>query len=140
VRRGRLALFNRAIADEELTRNPFKGLSRKTRGRKDKIPLSDADLNLLCEFALRIHGSYGAMMRALILFGKRADKHGRYELVDFYELRHRAAWWMHVELGMPSASSQSSSGIPTAASSCASSTATATTVRWLRSTAIWICR
>jgi integrase len=35
------------------------------------------------------------------LFGKRADQHGRYELVDFYELRHRAAWWMHVELGMP---------------------------------------
>jgi hypothetical protein len=35
------------------------------------------------------------------LLGKRADKHVRYELVDFYELRHRAAWWMHVELGMP---------------------------------------
>jgi integrase len=32
---------------------------------------------------------------------KRTDKHGRYEFVDFYELRHRAAWWMHVELGMP---------------------------------------
>src|SRR4051794_26510246 len=63
-----VALFNRAIADEELTRNPFKGLSRKTRGCKDKIPLSDAELDLLCEFALRIHGSYGAMMRALILF------------------------------------------------------------------------
>jgi integrase len=26
------------------------------------------------------------------LLGKRADKHGRYDLVDFYELRHRAAW------------------------------------------------
>jgi integrase len=189
-----VALFNRAIADEELTRNPFKGLSRKTRGRKDKIPLSDAELDLLSDFALRIHCAYGPLLRAPILFaaysgmrpgelfalrwedldltsmrihvrrryykgrlgppkngrertivltpqaravidalprkseliftakrggpltqpllsgywtplaallGKRADKHGRYELVDFYELRHRAAWWMHVKLGMP---------------------------------------
>jgi integrase len=189
-----VALFNQAIRDEELTRNPFKGLSRKTRGRRDKIPLSDAEIDFLCEFALRIHSAYGPMMRALILFaaysgmrpgelfalrwedvdfaamrihvrrryykgrlgppkngqertivltpqahavldtlprqseliftakrggpltqpllsgywtplaallGKRADKHGRYELVDFYELRHRAAWWLHVELGMP---------------------------------------
>src|SRR3954447_659958 len=63
-----VALFNRAITDEELTRNPFKGLSRKTRGRKDKVPLSDAELDRLCEYALRLHGSYGLMMRALILF------------------------------------------------------------------------
>ena len=189
-----VAFFNQAIEDDELTRNPFKGLSRKTRGRKDKIPLSDAELDRLTDYALRIHGAYGPMMRALILFaaysgmrpgeifalrwsdvdfepmrihvrgrfykgrlgppkngqqrtvvltpqarevlnevprkteliftakrggpltqpllsgywtplaallGKRADNHGRYELVDFYELRHRAAWWMHVELGMP---------------------------------------
>jgi integrase len=188
-----VAMFNRAIADDELTRNPFKGLARKTRGRRDKVPLGDAELDRLCDYALRLHGSYGPMMRALILFaaysgmrpgelfalrwsdvdgeamrihvcqryykgrlgppkngqertivltpqalavlealprkselifsakrggplsqpllsgywtplaallGKRADKHGRYELVDFYELRHRAAWWMHVELGM----------------------------------------
>jgi integrase len=59
-------MFNHAIADEELTRNPFKGLARKTRGRRDKVPLVDAELDRLCEYGL--HGAHGAQMRALILF------------------------------------------------------------------------
>jgi hypothetical protein len=33
-------------------------------------------------------------------FGRRADRNGRREFVAFYELRHRAAHWMHVELGI----------------------------------------
>jgi hypothetical protein len=52
-----VAMFNQAIADEELTRNPFKGLTRKTRGRRDKIPLSDPELDRLGDYALRIHGA-----------------------------------------------------------------------------------
>jgi integrase len=62
-----VALFSQAIKDEELTRNPFKGLSRKTRGRKDNIPLADSELDRLCDYAPRVHGAYGPMMPALIL-------------------------------------------------------------------------
>lgn len=177
-----------------LTYNAFKGLAKKGRGRKDKIPLSSADVDALAKQALAQHGEFGPMMRSLILFaansalrpgelfalewndidfdqrrvnvqrrvykgslalpknnktrkvvltpqardallpldrstryvfesktgrrisqgslslywapisrnfGERADKNGVLALVDFYELRHRCAYWMYVELGMP---------------------------------------
>jgi integrase len=177
-----VALFNQAIKDDELTRNPFKGLSRKTRGRKDKRPalrrrarpplrLRAAPARRLLMRALILFAAYSGMRpgelfalrwsdvdfaamrinvcrrfykgclgppkngqeRTIVLtpqarkvleelprrgeliftakrggplsqpllsgywtplaalLGKRTDKHGRYELVDFYELRHRAA-------------------------------------------------
>lgn len=186
-----ITLFNRAIRDEELSRNPFAGLSRRGRGRRDKVPLSSEDVEALVRHAHDCHGRYGYMMEALIrvaaatamrpgelfglewrdidfermrirvsrriykgrfavpkngrardivltphardallalprtceyvfgakrggrfsqpllslywspianLFGERADKNGRLALVAFYELRHRAAYWMYVEL------------------------------------------
>jgi hypothetical protein len=51
-----VALMNRAIEDEELTRNAFARLSRKGRGRKDKVPLSESELQQLGNLALRVHG------------------------------------------------------------------------------------
>ena len=188
-----VTLLNRAKADEEINRNAFAGLSRKGRGRKDKVPLSREELDQLASLALRLHGDYGPTVKALILiaaytgmrpgelfalewsdidfetmrihvhrrvykgrtalpknnrvrmivltpearavlagierdgelvfrakrggrmsqsmltilwtpiaaaFGRRPDRNGRREFVAFYELRHRAAHWMYVELGM----------------------------------------
>jgi integrase len=188
-----VTLLNRAKADEEINRNAFAGLSRKGRGRKDKVPLSRDELDQLASLALRLHADYGPTVKALILLaaytglrpgelfalewsdidfdamrvhvhrrvykgrtalpknnrvrmivltpeakavlaglerdgelvfrakrggrmsqsmltilwtpiaaalGRRADRNGRREFVAVYELRHRAAHWMYVELGM----------------------------------------
>jgi integrase len=103
-----VALFNQAIKDEELTRNPFKGLSRKTRGRKDKIPLSDAELERLCDSARRLHGSYGLRMRALIRFAAYSGMRPgelfalRWSDVDFDALRiHLRRRYYKRRLGPP---------------------------------------
>jgi hypothetical protein len=34
------------------------------------------------------------------MFGRRPDRNGKRDPVAFYELRHRAAHWMYVELGI----------------------------------------
>jgi integrase len=62
-----VTLLNRAKADEEINRNTFAGLSRKGRGRKDKVPLSRSELEQMAGLALRLHGDYGPMVKALIL-------------------------------------------------------------------------
>jgi integrase len=191
-----ITLLNLAVKrrDVPLTYNPFKGLSKKPRGRKDKTPLSAADVVELGRLARAKLRDYGPMMQALVLFaaysgmrpgeifalewtdvdfeamrirvmrrvyrgktalpksnrtrtivltpeardvlltvprdgaliftakaggqlgqslltdywapiatdfGERPDKNGELDWVDFYELRHRCAYWLYVELGMP---------------------------------------
>jgi integrase len=191
-----VTFLNHASSRREiaLTYNPFKGLSRKSRGRRDKVPLSAEGVEALAWQAYTHHREFGPMMRALILFaahsalrpgelfalewsdidfermrikvqrrvykgrlalpknnrtreavltpqardallpldrstqhvfesktgrrlsqsslsgywtpvsrnfGERPDKNGVMDLVDFYEFRHRCAFWMYVELGMP---------------------------------------
>jgi integrase len=65
-----ITLMNLAVArrDVPLTYNPFKGLSKKTRGRKDKVPLSAAEVLQLGRSARAKLRDYGPMMKALVLF------------------------------------------------------------------------
>lgn len=187
--------LNKATArrDIALTYNPFRGLSKKKRGRKDKVPLSKDEVEQLAQLGRKLSGNFGATVEALIrfaaasamrpgelfalewgdidldrmrimvrrrvyrgslrlpknneireivltppardalllltregervfnarrggmlsqsglsrewtpianAFGERPDKNGVMATVDFYELRHRCAFWMLVELGM----------------------------------------
>lgn len=65
-----VTFLNHAVARREipLTHNPFKGLSHKSRGRKDKVPLSEAEVSKLASVAQSYHRAYGKTMRALVLF------------------------------------------------------------------------
>jgi integrase len=65
-----VTFFNHAVDRREvpLSYNPFKGLSKKGRGRKDKTPLSSEEVDQLAAEALSHHREYGPMMKALILF------------------------------------------------------------------------
>lgn len=187
--------MNRAVErrDIALSFNPFKGMSKKGKGRKDKTPLSAADVDKLAAIARRLSGWFGPTMEGLIRFaattgmrpgelfalewsdidferkrikvsrrvykgsvrlpkngrireialtpeardalllvprqgervfnarrggmlsqsglsrewtpvannfGERADKNGVMATVDFYEMRHRCAYWLYVEKGL----------------------------------------
>ena len=49
--------------------NPFANLRlEQSRGRKDLIALTVAELDELAETALRVHGDFGPAFRAMILF------------------------------------------------------------------------
>jgi integrase len=60
-----VALFNAAVEEELVDRNPFKGLSSKGPGRKHFVPLTIAEVNELAQIALEEHGP---QVRALVLF------------------------------------------------------------------------
>lgn len=63
-----VTMFNRAVDDDELLeRNPFRGLSHRTRGRSDERPPTEAELDRLLA-ACSALGGYAPRMRALIKF------------------------------------------------------------------------
>lgn len=64
-----VALFNAAVDAELIDRNPFKGLAKRGKGRKNLAPLSENEVTRLGQTALEAHGpEYGPMVRAHILF------------------------------------------------------------------------
>ncbi|MEA2495757.1 MAG: integrase [Thermoleophilaceae bacterium] len=63
-----VTMFNHATDEDELLeRNPFRGLSRRTRGRADERPPTEAELERLL-VACSALGDYAPKMRALINF------------------------------------------------------------------------
>lgn len=64
------AMFNDAINDGlHPGPNPFANLRlEQSRGRKDLIALTIAELDELAEVARRVYGEFGAVFRAMILF------------------------------------------------------------------------
>jgi integrase len=63
------AMFGDAVRDGLAATNPFSNLRlEQSRGRKDLVPLTEAELLDLVECALWVHGSYGPTFRAMILF------------------------------------------------------------------------
>ena len=63
-----VTLFNAAIDQELLDRNPFRGLGQRTRGRSDERPPTVDELERLFD-ACSALGDYSEQMRALIVFG-----------------------------------------------------------------------
>lgn len=62
------AMFNDAVRDELCQSNPFADLRLPlSRGRKDLVPITEADLGQLCQCAQKAHGDYGDTFEALIL-------------------------------------------------------------------------
>jgi integrase len=61
--------FNAAVDAELVDRNPFRGLSHRSRsrGRSDEHPPTEDELTLLLD-ACSVHGWYAPRMRALIAF------------------------------------------------------------------------
>jgi integrase len=62
-----IVLFNRAVDEELIERNPFRGLGRRTLGRSDQDPPTEEQMILLLE-ACSALGDYAPRMRALITF------------------------------------------------------------------------
>lgn len=64
------AMFNDAINDGlHPGPNPFAGLRlEQSRGRKDLIALTLTELDDLAEMALRVHGEFGPVFRAMVIF------------------------------------------------------------------------
>jgi integrase len=62
-----VTLFNAAVEDELLERNPFRGLGQRTRGRSDQDPPSRGGVRRLLEACSALKG-YAPTMRALITF------------------------------------------------------------------------
>ena len=63
-----VTLFNQAVDQELIDRNPFRGLGRRTRGRSDDPPPTVEELERLLG-ACSALGDYSEQMRALIVFG-----------------------------------------------------------------------
>lgn len=63
-----VTLLNAAVDAGLIERNPFARLSHKGEGRKRIVPLTGPELDELADAALTVHGSYGPMMRSLLLF------------------------------------------------------------------------
>lgn len=60
-------MFNDAVDDELITRNPFTGLRiDKDRGRANIVAITEEELHLLCELALTVHGKHGDTVAAMI--------------------------------------------------------------------------
>jgi integrase len=62
-----VTLFELAVSEERIGRNPFRGLSRRTRGRRDDHPPTAEELDALLE-ACDVLKDYAARMRALLIF------------------------------------------------------------------------
>jgi integrase len=62
-----VTLFNAAVDAELIERNPFGGLSCRTRGRSDEHPPTKEQMDRLVARLLRI-GLYAPQMRALLIF------------------------------------------------------------------------
>ena len=63
------AMYNDALNDGLVLSNPFEKLRLpSSRGRKDITPLTEAEVHLVADTALSVHGNYGPTFRAMILF------------------------------------------------------------------------
>jgi integrase len=62
-----VTLFNAAVDAELIERNPFRGLSRRTRGRSDEHPPTREEMDLLIAGCSAL-GWYAPQMRALLIF------------------------------------------------------------------------
>lgn len=63
------AMLKNALDEEVVTSNPFARLGlEQSRGRKDLVALSDAEVQELADVALAALGDYGPTFRACILF------------------------------------------------------------------------
>ncbi len=63
------ALFNDALDDEVVVSNPFSNMRLpQSRGRKDLVVLSAAEVRGLADKALDLFGDYGSTFRACVLF------------------------------------------------------------------------
>jgi len=63
-----VTLFNVAVDEELIDRNPFRGLGHRTRGRRDQDPPTVEQLERLLDGCDSL-GDYADQMRALIIFG-----------------------------------------------------------------------
>jgi integrase len=64
------ALFNDAFDDEECKANPFRNRRNpEPRGRRDISPLTEHEVERLGEIAHSVHGDYGVVCRAWLMFG-----------------------------------------------------------------------
>lgn len=66
-----VTLFNTAVEQERLVRNPFRGLGKRSRGRADTPPPTEDEFDRLL-LACSALGDYGTMMRALVIFAAYA--------------------------------------------------------------------
>jgi integrase len=63
------AMFGDGVRDGLAPSNPFSNLRlEQSRGRKDLVPPTEAELYDLADCALRVHGPYGPTFRTMILF------------------------------------------------------------------------
>jgi integrase len=63
------AMFNDALNEECVTTNPFANLRLDQRhGRRNLIPLTEAEVHELADTSLSLFGAYGPTFRACILF------------------------------------------------------------------------
>jgi integrase len=63
-----VVLFNRAVDEELLDRNPFRGLGRRVVGRADTDPPTDEQMILLLAGCSALGDAYAFRMRAMITF------------------------------------------------------------------------
>jgi integrase len=64
------AMFNDAFDDEECKANPFRNRRNpEPRGRRDISPLTEHEVERLGEIAHVVHGDYGVVCRAWLMFG-----------------------------------------------------------------------
>lgn len=63
------AMFGDAVRDGLAPSNPFSNLRiGQSRGRRDLVALTEAELEELAQCAVQVHGPYGPTFRAMILF------------------------------------------------------------------------
>lgn len=60
-----ITMMNAAVREEVLDRNVFSGLKPKSRGRKDKTPLTDEEVEQLAKIAGELNGEW---MESFVLF------------------------------------------------------------------------
>jgi integrase len=63
-----IVLFNRAVDEELLERNPFRGLGRRSPGRADTDPPTEAQMVSLLEACSAVGADYAPRIRALVTF------------------------------------------------------------------------
>jgi integrase len=67
------AMFGDAVRDGLAPSNPFSNLRLgQSRGRRDLVALTEAELHELAQCALQVHGAYGPTFQAMILFAAYA--------------------------------------------------------------------